>query len=202
MVRPRVLAVTLGALAIGSVLSLGVSFAMAGPFGILNDLGNAAIGIVSAALAWSLRTSSARLGAGALPVAAALVGATLTVVGSYLVVSDTTGFLLAGLVSATGFALIGLWLLALSRSADARRAWPGRLTSLGTVAGIAMLIGVLSVPGIAMGIDTVETAPGWIWIGSVGWIGTYALYPAWAFGFARRTEQAFASRAASATIAS
>jgi hypothetical protein len=42
----------------------------------------------------------------------AAVGAAITVVGSYLILSDATGLFLAGLVSSVGFALIGVWLFA------------------------------------------------------------------------------------------
>ena len=51
----------------------------------------------------------------------AVAGAALTVVGSALVVSGTTGFFLAGLVSSLGFAGIGAWLVAANRSDAARR---------------------------------------------------------------------------------
>jgi len=30
-----------------------------------------------------------------------------------------------------------------------------------------------------MGVDDMKTAPGWIWIGFLGWIGTYLIYPVW-----------------------
>lgn len=33
--------------------------------------------------------------------------------------------------------------------------------------------------------DSYETMPGWLWIFSVGWIGTHVLYPATASGLGR-----------------
>jgi hypothetical protein len=37
---------------------------------------------------------------------------------SFLIMTDTTGYFFAGLISALGFAHIGLWLLVVSRSDD------------------------------------------------------------------------------------
>jgi hypothetical protein len=98
-----------------SAASLGLFFVMGPPFGLLNDLGNAALGVCSAALARSLIRVRGGSGLGT-PAAAgsAGLGAALTVVGSALVTSGATGFFLAGLVSSVGFALIGVWLVALS----------------------------------------------------------------------------------------
>lgn len=172
------LATAVGFVALGSVACLATYFAVGGPFGWINDLGNAATGMLSAALAWQLR--------GRLPdrtrgpaVGTALVGAAVTMVGSALVLSGTTGFLLAGLVSSLGFAGVGAWLMILNRSADGA-AGTARLRTLGLAAGALMALGVLVAPGIALGIDDMATAPGWIWIGFVGWLGIYAAYPAWA----------------------
>ena len=49
------LAITVGVVAAGSVACLATFFAARGPFGTLNDVGNAATGVLSAALAWRLR---------------------------------------------------------------------------------------------------------------------------------------------------
>ena len=109
------LALAVGAVAVGSVACLATFFVVGGPFGTINDIGNAATGVLSAALAWRLRSQlSARTSN--LVVGAALLGAGITVVGSTLVVSGTTGFFFAGLVSSIGFAAIGTWLVVLNRS--------------------------------------------------------------------------------------
>lgn len=178
---PRVarLAVTAGIVGYLSVTSLAVFFAVAGPFGTINDVGNALFGILSAALAIALRpvldgTSTATLATGA-----AIVGAGLTVVGSALVISGATGFFLAGLVSSVGFAFIGLWLIAAGRSMASRQGWPPRLATLAIVAGVTMAIGFVTAPGIALGLDDMDNAPGWVWIGFIGWLGAFFLFPGW-----------------------
>ena len=109
------LALAIGIAAAGSAVCLATYFAVQGPFGTINDIGNATTGVLSAGLAWRLRRPGPRSPSD-LGVGAAIVGAGLTVVGSALVVSGTTGFFLAGLVSSVGFAGIGAWLVVLNRS--------------------------------------------------------------------------------------
>ena len=48
-----------------------------------------------------------------------------------------------------------------------------------------MAIGFAVVPGISMGLDDLETAPGWIWIGYLGWFGIFFSYPIWSIWFGR-----------------
>lgn len=173
------LAVTLGAVAAGSAVSLATYFAAQGPFGTINDLGNAATGVLSGLLAWRLRQGTHGAAAD-VAVGAALLGAGITVVGSALVVSGTTGFLLAGLVSSVGFAGIGAWLVAVNRSEFAVETWPRTLRRLGVAAGALMAVGVVVAPGILLRLDDMATAPVWVWVGFLSWLGTYAAYPAWA----------------------
>lgn len=173
------LALAIGVVAAGSAACLATYFAVRGPFGTINDVGNATTGVLSGWLAWRLRGQLSGP-AGDIAVGAALAGAAITVVGSALVVSGTTGFLLAGLVSSVGFAGIGAWLVIVNRSAGAVAAWPRRLRRLGIVAGGLMAVGIVTAPGIPLGLDDMLTAPVWVWIGFLGWLGTYGIYPAWA----------------------
>jgi len=101
-------------------------------------------------------------------------------IGSALVVSGTTGFFLAGLVSSLGFAGIGAWLVVLNLRIDEGARWPRGLRNLGVIAGALMAFGVAIVPGILLRLDDMATAPGWIWIGFIGWLGTFVAYPVWA----------------------
>jgi len=171
-------AVAAGVVGLGSLASLTALFVVGQPFGTINDIGNGTLGVLSALLA---ATSLSRRRDSILEtatVASAVVGAAFAVAGSVLVISGTTGFFLAGLVSSVGFALIGAWLVAVNRSAGAGR-WPRTLRTLGVTAGLTMLFGLVMVPGIVMQLDAMSTAPGWLWIGFVGWIGTFVLYPIW-----------------------
>ena len=188
------LAYATGLVAVGSAICLGTYFAVGGPLGTLNDIGNAATGVLSGWLAWRMRRHLSS-GVGTIAVGAALIGAATTVVGSSLVVSGTTGFFFAGLVSSLGFAGIGAWLVVLDRSRDQVAAWPGALRAVGVVAGTLMALGILSAPAIPLGLDDMDTAPAWVWIGLVGWLGVYVAYPAWAIAMGRfETGRARASR--------
>ncbi|MEU4194030.1 hypothetical protein AB0E69_19170 [Kribbella sp. NPDC026611] len=169
-VRP--LATTHGVVGLLTCACLIVFYTIGEPFGAINDVGNAAYGVLSLALAWQLRPHHP-LGLGL-----AAVGAVLTVVGTVLVLSDATGFYLAGLVSSFGFALIGGWLVIFCRTA--------RLPPAGVVAGVVMLLGLVSGPGIVMGIDDMDTAPAWLFAGGLSWAGTYLLFPVWSLRLVRR----------------
>ena len=178
------LATAVGVVAAASAVSLGLFFAVGGPFGTVNDVGNAATGVLSGCLAWRLRHKlheDVRTPA----IAAAAAGAVVTVVGSALVVSGTTGFLLAGLVSSVGFAGIGAWLIAVNRPGSEERL--DRHRRLGVLAGSLMALGVIALPAIPQGIDDMSTAPWWIWVASLGWLGVYVIYPAWAIGLGAAT---------------
>jgi hypothetical protein len=178
------LATAVGVVAAGSTLLLVAFFVAGDPFGVLNDTGLAVTAVLSAVLAWRLRRLAAgRLGN--LAVAAAMAGAAITVVGSVLVMSRATGFFLAGLVSSVGFAGIGAWLMILNRSDGAVAGWPARLRSLGVLAGALMAVGVVMAPGVVLGLDDMATAPGWLWIGQLGWLGTLVIYPAWGIWLGR-----------------
>lgn len=197
------LAAAVGIVAAGSAVCLATYFAVRGPLGTISDVGNAATGVLSAALAWRLRRLLPDRGRDVV-FGGALVGAAITVVGSVLVVSGATGFFLAGLVSSVGFAGIGAWLVVLNWSGAGVVRWPRRFRSLGLLAGALMVAGIAAAPGIALRLDDMETAPVWAWIGFVGWLGIYVVYPAWAIWLGRdemRAIPASAERRGSTPIA-
>ena len=174
-----------GIAALAALISLLVFFAAGGPFGAINDYANGLVGILSFGLAVAAYRA---FGGGAAPVAAAGSGAVITVIGWWLVVSDTTGFIFSGFVSTVGFALIGAWVLAVNRSGDLSAVLPPRWRRLGLAAGAAMAVGIIALAGIAMSIDSFEATPPWLWIYGVGWFGTYLLYPSWCLLLARSTR--------------
>jgi hypothetical protein len=173
------LAVTAGIVAIAADVSFGIFSAVGEPFGSINDIGDAAFGILAGWIAWSMRDRAGQLWA-----TVALVGAAISVVGSWLVISGTTGWLMAGFVSGVGFALIGPSVVTSSRRmVDAR--WPRRLAQLGMLTGALMVLGIISLGPVALRYDNPDTAPGWAWIGFVGWMGAFVLYPIWAIWLGR-----------------
>ena len=173
----RRLALGAGVVGYAAVAFLVALFVVGQPFGTLNDILNGVLGILSAWLAWTMWRRG--VSSGALTAVAAF-GAAIAVLGSALVTSGTTGFFLAGLVSGVGFALIGLWLIEANRILGRTKAVPRALSRLGLVSGAAMAFGFIDLPGIAMRLDDMSSVPPWIWIGSLWFVGAFALYPAWA----------------------
>lgn len=175
------IALALGLVLLFSVLSLALFFAGGGPFGALNDWSIGASGVLAVAFVLAIRASGldrSSVGGAFLP-ALAVLGAAGVVVGAWLVISDTTGFLLAGLVDSLGFALFGFWLVGLSRSMASSGRWPRFLPTLGYATGILLIIGLIVAPGIVMGLDDMDSAPWWVWVGFVGWLGIFVLLPIW-----------------------
>lgn len=152
-------------------------------FGTLNDIFIGLTAISSALLAWVL---SGIYRSGLLGIAAATLGALVVAVGSVLVITGITGWYLAGLYMAAGYALIGLWLVLLNLAASRGQLWPQSLIVFGVVCGLVMLLGAAAVPGIFRGVDesgfTMSPANILWGTGAIGWL---ALYPIWCILFAR-----------------
>ena len=174
-------AIAIAVVAVASIAALVVFYTVGGPFGSINDAGNGLIGILSGLLAILLHGRT-----GTWPgVVAALAGAAVAVGGSWLVMTGTTGFVLAGFVSTIGFGLIGVWLALIAWPAASAR-WSSRVRMVARVGSASMVIGgIAAVPGALMGIDGFEALPPGLWLFSLGWLGTYLLYPIWSFAFGR-----------------
>jgi hypothetical protein len=163
------LATAVGVVALVSVTSLALFYVVGSPFGPINDWTVGLVGVLSVLLVLMLRgggTDEAKQG-GMAPAALGVVGSAIAVIGTALVISDATGFLLAGLVESLGFALVGLWLVAFNRSPARAAPYPAGLRTLGIAAGAVMAVGIVAAPGIAMGVDDVATAPPFVWIGTI-----------------------------------
>jgi len=170
----RTIARALTAAAVVTWGSLILFFIVGGPFGTINDLGNGVLAVLCGVLALLLH-SRRRIAATMF----AAAGAAISVFGSFLVLSNTAGYFFAGLVSASGFGLIGIWLLVISRSGDL----PASRSAL--IAGAVMALGIVNVAGVVEGRDDQDAAPGWLVAAGVCWAGTYLLLPMWAIRFAR-----------------
>lgn len=181
------IAIVTGVSAILAVIAITLMSTVNMSFGTVNDVFNGIIGISSAVLAWMLyaefHAKSPLLSQIALTLA--VIGAIFTIVGSVLVIKGFTGFVLAGWYSAIGFALIGLWLVAFCYSMQSGDALPHNLIIFGLVAGAFMAVGLIGIPGIFAGIDSMESMPWYLYIAFFGWLGTYILYPIWTIWLGR-----------------
>jgi hypothetical protein len=171
------LAITTGISGLLALVLLILFFTIGGPFGTLNDTCNGITGILSGVLAWS---TSRKFQAGLPFFALALIGALAVALGSILVIFEITGWYLAGLYTSAGYALFGLWLLALNYSVRHINPWPHKLVSWGLISGAMMALGLLTIPGIINGIDAWESGPWYVnYVGQLGSMGYLLLYPLW-----------------------
>ena len=183
------LAVAIGVVLAGSAAALALEFTVDGPFGTINDIGNGVAGVMSAALAWRLRSSFGHRAPRA-TLACAMAGAALTVVGSALVASGTTGWVLGGLITTVGFAGIGAWVVAANLRSGEELGWGRSVRRLGVLSGFLMTIGVVAAPGIVLRLDDPQQLPWWAWVGFMGWLGTFVVYPAWAIAMGIESRRA------------
>jgi hypothetical protein len=175
---PARLAPTTTAVAVtvaAAVVLLVLFYTVGGPFGTVNDLANAVVGLLSAVLA----VQTARLGVPAAAVATAGVGGALMVAGSWLVITDRSGWVLAGLVSALGAAALGAWLVVLNLAARRAGTLGTPVARLGTISGALMTLGVLTVPDLLALADAWKDLHWYGVVGFLGWLGLYLGYPVW-----------------------
>ena len=169
-----------------AIVLLLVYYTVGGPFGTLNDLANALVGVLSAILAGQ---TAARFTVPVAAVAFAGAGATLMVVGSWLVITDRTGWVLAGLVSAAGAAALGAWLVTVNVTAARAGKLSLQVARLGAVSGALMTASFLVLPEIVAGVDLWEDLHWYGIAGFVGWLGLYLGYPVWCALLARDAGQ-------------
>jgi hypothetical protein len=158
-------------------------YTVGAPFGMLNDISNGLLGILTGILA-ALLYAQYRAEAPLLSLVAlilALIGMVLVPVGSALVISRRTGWFLAGTYTAAGFGAMGLWLVGLNLSAQQANSWPQSLVIAGIVIGVIMALGLVAVPGIFSGIDAWDSAPWYVsYVGvAASGLGWLILYPIW-----------------------
>jgi hypothetical protein len=181
-------AIATGVAVIVAVINLILMYTVNGPiFGTVNDVFNSIIGILSVVLAWMLyaefHARSPLMSQVALLLA--VVGTVFTIIGSILIIFGYTDFVLAGWYTGVGNALIGLWLAAFCYSILYGSTWPHNLIVFGMVVGAFMAIGLIGIPGIFAGIDSMESMPWYLYIAFFGYLGTYILYPIWSILFGR-----------------
>jgi hypothetical protein len=180
-------AIVTGVSAILAVIFLTLMATVNMSFGKVNDVFNGIIGISSAILAWMLYAEQHAKSpmTSQIALALAVVGAIFTIVGSVLIIHGFTDFVLAGWYTGVGNALIGLWLLVFCSSMQGADALPHNLILFGLVAGVFMAIGLIGIPGIFAGIDSMESMPWYLYIAFFGYLGTYILYPIWTIWLGR-----------------
>jgi len=174
-------AIATGVIAILAVIFLTLMATVNSSFGKVNDVFNSLIGISSVVLAWMLYAEHharsplmSQIG-----LFLAVVGVIFTIIGSVLIIFGYTDFVLAGWYTGIGNALIGLWLAAFCYSMLGSGALPHNQVVFGIIVGAFMAVGLIGIPGIFAGIDSMESMPWYLYVAFFGYLGTYILYPIW-----------------------
>lgn len=174
------MATAFAATALAADAAFGVFSVVGEPFGTINDLGNGAAGILAAGFV-ATATDPDDVAARSL----ASIGAAVSAAGSALVVTHTTGWLLAGFVSGLGFGLIGPGIVRASDRLAQRGAISPRLAVTGRAIGWLMASGVSAALPVALRLDDPGAAPAWSWLTFVGIAVGLVPFPLWAIAVAR-----------------
>jgi hypothetical protein len=183
----RLAALAIAVTAVVAVVCLTLLYVVGGVFGTVNDWANALVGWWVLLLAVLVRSVEGDGWPANGAVTAAVAGAVGLTWGTWLVVTDTTGFYLAGLVSTLGLAGLGAWMLLAHTASGAvglLRRGPARL---GRVVGWLLVGGVLAVPGVLAGMDDFSDAQWHSYVAEASaWLGAYVLLPVWCVRLARQ----------------
>lgn len=175
-------AIATGITGLLGLASIMLFFAIGQPFGTFNDICNGLGAVLSVVLVWVFYSKlHARLPLlSQVILAITVLGAILAVTGSYLAISGARGWYMAGLYTATGYALIGLWLLGLTYGGLQDHSLPRGLAIFGLITGVILLFGLVAIPGIFRGVDSstydLTVFNAFWWTSSLGYL---TIYPIW-----------------------
>jgi hypothetical protein len=157
-------------------------------FGTLNDIANAALALLGVSLA-VLMFSRFRSQLGvvhSICLILAILGGLLAAWGSFLVISHRSGFTLAGLCTAAGFGLIGIWVFSSSLALGGSGLFTPGLFAFGLLTGLVMVVGLGGLPSLVRGVDAFDHIPlvqRILWsVGSMAWL---VLQPIWYYLLSR-----------------
>lgn len=187
----RLAALALAATLVVAVVCLTLLYVVGGVFGTVNDWANALAGCWALLLAVLVRREDDGGWPANAAVGAAAAGAVGLTWGTWLVVTETTGFYLAGLVSTLGLASLGAWMLLAHRASGADGLLGAGPARLGRVVGWLMVGGLLALPGALAGVDDFADARWHSYLAEASaWLGAYVLLPVWSVRLARHLRRA------------
>lgn len=176
--------------AVLSVLTLILLYAGIPFLGPINDLITAVGGILIAGLALQfhplLREQIPGLALVLLLIAWA--GAALIAVNAVLVAFGQMDWMLGGMYTAYGYALIGAWLLGILLTLREQPPMDQRLVRLGLIGGTAMLFGFLAGPLLAGRLEMTFKPLAWVAYAAAG-VG-FVIFPIWCWRLAAKLKDA------------
>ncbi|WP_420631353.1 hypothetical protein [Candidatus Leptofilum sp.] len=126
-------------------------FTIGTPYGKASDISIVPAAFLSAVLASRLYAINRRRLSQSVAlnsIVLAWAGAIGVSIGSFLVVSGNTGYFLSGLVSALGWAFVGVWLFLACMARLRPIAETSALRRYGLLTGLTMMVGFVALPGI------------------------------------------------------
>jgi hypothetical protein len=186
----RLAALALAATLVVALVCLILLYVVGGVFGTVNDWANALVGWWVLLLAVLVRREDGGGWPANAAVGAATAGAVGLTWGTWLVVTDTTGFYLAGLVSTLGLAGVGAWMVLAHKASGAVGLLGTGPAQLGRVVGWLLVGGALALPGVLTGVDDFAEAQWHSYVAQASaWLGAYVLLPAWSVRLARHLRR-------------
>ena len=139
--------------AILSIITLALLYSGVPIFGLINDLTNAASGVLIAVMAWQFHSLLRERvsGVALLFLMIVFVGTAAIIINSILVAFGRMHWLTGGIYTAIGYGLIGIWLLVLIRMIAPQPFLTSGLIRLGTVTGFALLFCLPAAPLMGFG---------------------------------------------------
>lgn len=166
--------VTILAIITLSLLYAGIPF-----FGPVNDILTAVSAVLIAILIWQLfpliREKNALVGIVFSLIAWA--GTAAIAINAVMVAFGGLGWKEGGMYTAVGFALVGIWLIALLFTIPPQPFLTDGLVRLGIIAGVAMLFGFLAGPLMAERLDLAVKPI--VWLAYVGAGAGWLMFPVW-----------------------
>ena len=169
-----------------AVVGMGNSFQYI--FGTLNDIANAVMAVLGVILVSLLfmHYRSQLQWFHPLFLGISILGRIVAVWGSILIISGRSGFILAGLYSAAGYGLIGLWLFTFNLAMRGNGSLNQGIVTFGIITGFAMILGLGGLPSLFRNADAFDQIPMVemiLWsIGSLAWL---ILQPIWYYLLSR-----------------
>jgi len=144
-----------------AVVGMGNSFQYI--FGTLNDIANAVMAVLGVILVSLLfmHYRSQLQWFHPLFLGISILGRIVAVWGSILIISGRSGFILAGLYSASGYGLIGLWLFTFNLAMRGNGSLNQGIVTFGIITGFAMILGLGGLPSLFRSATHSTKSPWW-----------------------------------------
>lgn len=173
------IAIAIGVGFIAGIVTLALLYSGLPIFGPINDLTNAFMGLMIVLLVWQFHNllRDNNLGWSFFLMITAWLGSAAIIINSFLVAFGQVGWKIGGLYTAIGYAMIGIWLLAMHQLIGPQPFLTPGLIRLGIVAAVLMIFGVFAGPFLVNEIPFLKNPLVTFAYSATG--AGYLLFPVW-----------------------